>query len=255
MNAKELLEEIFSKKIVYDEAGKEYQLNHNIDREEGEFLSGLIEKYKPVKTIEVGCAYGISSLYICSALEKIEGANHTIIDPCQSEYYHNIGISNLKKADINFFEFFEELSEIKLPELLKDKRKYDFGFIDGDHRFEYTLLDFFYLNRLIDVGGIIVIDDTGLPAVNKMMRYILNYPAYQQIGRVRLKYTPQRQAFDTLLKGPIRLFSKLFPNKLKYEIFSPNVIRSEKKLHLDSSMIALQKVSNDDRTWDWFKEF
>jgi len=255
MTAAALLNDIFRTKTVHDANGKTYQLDHNVDTEEGKFLTGLIKKYQPKRTIEIGCAYGISSLFICSALESVEGAHHTIIDPGQSKYYQNIGIDNLKKANINFFEFFEELSELKLPELLKSGQKYDLGFIDGDHRFEYTLLDFFYLNRMIDVGGIIVIDDTGIPAVNKMMRYVLNYPAYKIVDRVPLQNTSARKTFDTIVKRPASFLTKLFPEKLKYEFFSPALIKSEQSLQLNSAMIALQKVANDDRNWDWFKDF
>lgn len=73
MNAKELLDEIFRTKLVHDAAGNEYQLGSNVDVEEGAFLTKLIQEYKPKKTIEIGCAYGISSLFICDALEKIGG--------------------------------------------------------------------------------------------------------------------------------------------------------------------------------------
>ncbi len=255
MTASELLDEIFRKQLVYDDAGNEYKLAGNVDMKEGAFLTKLIQEYKPKNTIEIGCAYGISSLFICSALEKIKNPHHTIIDAWQNESFKNIGVSNLKKAGINFFELIEGLSEIILPQLLSEGKKYDLCFIDGNHTFDHTLIDFFYLNRMIDIGGIIVIDDTGIPSVNKLIRYILNYPSYKQIGCVKYNLSAKKEIFDLIVKSPFSLLSKLLPYKLKYRVFASSVIISDKKLNLNSSMIALQKIKNDDRNWDWFKEF
>ena len=255
MNTIELLDEIFRKNIVCDAVGNEYKLESNVDMKEGQFLIKLIQEYKPKNTIEIGCAYGISSLFICSALEKLKNPHHTIIDAWQNESFKNIGVSNLKKAGINFFELIEGLSEIILPQLLSEGKKYDFCFIDGNHTFDHTLIDFFYLNRMIDVGGIIVFDDVGMPSINKLIRYILNYPAYQQIGNVKYKLSVKKEIFNWVVKRPLGLFSTLLTNKLKYQVFSSSVITSDKKLNLNTSMIALQKVKNDERNWHWFKEF
>lgn len=143
MNAKDLLNEIFSKNLVFDQAGNQHTLDSNIDQQEGAFLMKLIREHQPTKTIEIGCAYGISSLFICSELQNIPGSHHTIIDPCQTQYFNNTGLTNLRKAHIDFFDLHEEVSEIMLPRLLSEGKKYDFCFIDGDHRFEHTLIDFF----------------------------------------------------------------------------------------------------------------
>jgi predicted O-methyltransferase YrrM len=255
MKAEELLKEIFETKTVLDAEGNKYSLDSNIDEPEGEFLTTIIGKYQPQKTIEVGCAHGISSLYICSALEKMQDPHHTIVDAFQSSVFNNVGVSNLKKAGIGFFELIEDLSETALPKLLSAGNKYDLCFIDGNHTFDHTLVDFFYMNRMIDIGGIIIIDDTGMPAVNKLMRYILNYPAYKQIGGVRYNVSLQRKMFELIAIGPFRLFSKLFPGRLKYAFFAGSVMRSNKKLNLNSSMVALQKIKNDERSWNWFKDF
>lgn len=255
MTAAELLKDIFEKKLVYDDVGNKYNLDSNIDEMEGHFLTTLIQKYKPQNTIEIGCAHGISSLFICSELEKIKNPHHTIIDAWQSTYFKNVGVTNLKKADINFFELIEGLSEIVLPRLLSEGKKYDLCFIDGNHTFDHTLIDFFYLNRMIDVGGIIVLDDVGIPGVNKLVRYLLKYPSYKQIGNVPYKVSTQRGIFEIVIKSPFRLFSKLLPDNIKYEIFSSSVIASDKKLKLNSSMIALQKTKTDNRNWNWFEDF
>lgn len=255
MNANDLLKNIFEKQKVTDELGHEYELNSNLDETEGAFLQKIIRENKPKRTIEVGCAYGISSLYICSELQKETDVSHTIVDPFQSTDWKNIGINNLKKAGIDFFKLIEQPSEIALPKLLDENMKYDFAFIDGWHTFDHTLIDFFYLNRLTEIGGVIVIDDVGLPSVSKFMRYVLNYPAYEMIGNVDIDVSGKRKFFDSVFKSPFKLISKIFSTKIKNEIFASKLIKSDKKLKLQSSMVALRKVREDDRPWNWFKEF
>jgi len=70
-----------------------------------------------------------------------------------------------------------------LPELLKNSEaKFDFIFIDGWHTFDYTLIDFFYADKLLKVGGIIIIDDALHKGVEKSVKYIsTNYKFYQKL--------------------------------------------------------------------------
>ncbi len=256
MQANEVLAQILETSAVQDAQGNSYPLNSHIDKAEGDFLTTLIEKYQPKKTLEVGFAYGISALYITDALAKINGkGHHTIIDPCQSDYFKGIGIANLKRAGIDFYELHESVSEIALPRLLSEGRRFDLALIDGDHRFEYTLIDFFYLNRMMNIGGIIVFDDCQMASINKAIRYILNYPAYKVIGHVPVARTMKREFFDIVVKAPLHLFAKLLPQKLKYELLSGSVIKPDKSLQLNTSMLAIQKVAEDTRGWDWYVPF
>lgn len=255
MNAAALLNDIFTSKKVTDSQGQSYPLGSNIDIAEGMFLQQLIEKHQPKHCIEIGFAYGISSLYICSGLDKIPGATHTILDPVQSTYWKNIGVANLQRANIGYYSLLEELSEIALPRLLSEGRKFDFGFIDGNHTLDHTLVDFFYLNRMMEPGGIIVIDDAAMPAINKIIRYLLNYPCYRLLDRVETKASSKRKLFDTMVTVPFRLLSKLLPAGLKHEIFSGEVIKGNWELGLQTSMVALQKIAPDERAWNWYQPF
>lgn len=255
MNSQELLNEIFTTNKVYDQLGQEYSANSNIDEREGDFIKSIINKYNPINTIEIGCAHGVSSIFICSSIKKGNNCSHTIIDPFQSTTWKNIGVCNLQKIGCDFFELIEKPSEIALPELLSLGKKYDLGLIDGWHTFDHTLIDFFYLNKLIDIGGIIIIDDVGLPSVNKFMRYISNYPCYRIIGQVDVKKSKKREFYNSITNLPFRLFAKLFSKRLKNNYFSSKILKSDKELNLKSSMIALIKVQEDERNWNWFQEF
>lgn len=257
METNNYINELFEKKLVYDKTGKSYPLHSGITKEEGAFISKTIKDYQLTSTIEIGCAYGISSLYICAASSEFDNSSHTIIDAFQSEW-HNIGILNLERAGFTSFELIEQLSEIALPRLLEQNSKFDFGFIDGWHTFDHALMDFFYLNRMIDVGGVIVFHDVEMPSINKLIRYILNYESYEIIGRVRspeTKKTFNRRVKEMFLSAPLIILSKLIPKKNIYELFSGKIILSDEKLKLDSTMIAIRKVKADKRDWRWFKDF
>jgi len=55
-------------------------------------------------------------------------------------------------------------------------------FIDGMHLFDYTLLDFFYADLMLEVNGLIVIDDIKHPSVLKCIDYInTNYKHYKLV--------------------------------------------------------------------------
>lgn len=250
------IDEIFKTNKVLDAYGNEHVLGANIDQNEGVFLYNLIKEKHAGKTLEVGCAMGVSSLYICAALDDVEKASHTIIDPMQTSDWKSIGITQLEEAGVDYYHLIEEPSEFVLPRLAQNGEKFDFCFIDGWHTFDHTLIDFFYIDRMLDVGGIVAIDDVSFPGIKKLMRYLVNYPNYQIIGNV--PSDSSRGLKGCLYNGIVNSFrplSKAFPVKMRYRIFSDNIIRPEKKLQLNASMIALQKTGPDIRRWDWYVDF
>jgi hypothetical protein len=71
-------------------------------------------------------------------------------------------------------EHHAELSEIALPRFLQEGRGFDFGFVDGNHRFDGVFLDLFYLGRLIRGGGVVFLDDYNLPGIKKAVAHFVN---------------------------------------------------------------------------------
>lgn len=251
-----VLQEIRDTAEVQDESGKRYKLHSEISPEEGELIHSLITQHQFANTLEIGCAFGISSLYICDALSRQTSPHHTILDPMQSVGWHGIGMNNLKRAGFHFFELIEKPSEIALPMLLAEGKKFQFALIDGWHTFDHTLLDFFYVNRLLEEGGIVVIDDVHMPAVTKVARYIVNYPNYKLLtptsnAKSSYGYSTKRRMVD----GAIRFLTKMLPRSYVDEVFSDSWRRPDSSLIGNRSMIALQKTAPDERTWDWYAPF
>ncbi len=263
MQPSELLQTIFSQKAVKTPTGEVLPLHSSIDPAEGSFLRTLISQYQPENTLEIGCAYGLSSLYICDGLQKNkiklqqEGGNynpkHYIIDPYQKTQWQGVGIHQLQTCGIDFFHLIEKPSELALPELLAQGKQFDFVFIDGWHTLDHTLLDLFYANQLLKVGGVVVVDDVlTIKPVNKAVRYFLNYPAYQFIGKAPYKHSLKRQVYYTVTEF-FALLTYLIP--LRKKIFNPYWLQSDRNLQVDSPMVAMEKIATDQRSWNWYEEF
>lgn len=251
------VKELFEKKIVQDEALNEIPLHSGVSEKDGEFLQKIITENKFKNTIEVGCAYGISSLYICAATAQYANSSHTIVDAFQTEW-KNIGILNLKRAGFTSFELIEKLSEIALPQLLEKNKKYDFAFIDGWHTFDHVMIDFFYINRMLEVGGVITFHDLDMPSQKKLFRYILNYPCYTFLDSVKEESTSKtvnvriKEVFFVL---PLKLFSKIVPKRNRYEMLAGELLKSDAELGLNGTVFAIRKTKEDKRDWRWFENF
>jgi predicted O-methyltransferase YrrM len=242
-----IIDQIFSTQSVQSKDGISYPLRGNIDFNEGLFIHNLISADESInRTLEVGCGHGISSLFICDALKNKVDKKHLIIDPNQDTNYNGIGISNLEKAGVSFFNFIPEKSEFALPKLAQTSPgEFDLIFIDGLHSFDQVLLDFYYANILVRTGGIIIFDDCSFYSISKAIVYILGYPAYKFHSQVKETSSKKR------LLG---LFFNSLPDCVKKYIFPLKLNNFSNRFRF-SSMIALIKVGEDVRCNQWFTEF
>jgi predicted O-methyltransferase YrrM len=243
------IEKIYDAGFVTGRSGKAHKLHSAIDREEGKFITSLIENDPAIKhTLEIGCAYGLSSLYICSALSGRSGAQHTIIDPFQNTDWDGVGVKQLEEFGIDFFELIELRSEFALPKLLEfSEGTFDLILVDGYHTFDHTLLDCFFATRLLRIGGVLVIDDVAFPSVRRVVAFLQNYPCYEQIGSVQKN---ESKAAKRATAGVLSVFVK--PNKWA-NVISPRLYRKLFELSR-IEMIALKKIAEDERSWDWHSD-
>jgi hypothetical protein len=133
--------------------------------------------------MEIGLAYGLSTLCICEALAKVGGRRHIAIDAFQSTIWNGIGIHNVHAAGFsNLIELREELSQDALPRLFAEGVKVDFAYIDGTHTFDQKIVDFFYVDRILNVGGVIAFDDCDWPSIHQVCRFIATNRPYRVCG-------------------------------------------------------------------------
>jgi predicted O-methyltransferase YrrM len=247
------ISEIYRTRMVRDALGNEYELNAEVDRAEGQYLLDLVSSDSSIaKTIEVGCAYGLSSLFICEGLKDRAGASHTIVDPGQGTVWHDVGISQLERFGYNFFNILRVPSELALPQLLLNQaEQFDLAFIDGWHTFDQTMLDLYYASRLVRVGGYIVTDDCNWPSVAAAIAYYANYPMFTMGG----EFSQMRENGKSIKRTVGRsLVSKIPPNIAQWIL--PTAVHG--RIYRRSrfpSMVAFKKIAPDARSWDWYEDF
>jgi cephalosporin hydroxylase len=157
------------------------------------FIRSLMLELKPTCTLEVGMAFGGSALAFAAThkeLGRLPTEQHTAIDPAQSAYWDDAGRINLEEAGLDgFVEVIEAYSSVALPKLVEEKRIYGLAYIDGSHQFEDVLLDFFYIHQMLEIGGVMLFDDSTDSQVAKVLRFIeTNYSEiYRSISLARFK--------------------------------------------------------------------
>ncbi len=170
------IEELYAKGIALGEDGTTHQiLPMSVTPDRGVFLRDVCKAEGAKSALEIGLAYGMSTLLIQESLLE-NGADlgsHTVIDPHQHSTFHGAGLRALKEAGVEpFIEFHENYSELVLPRLLSEGRVFDFVFIDGLHRFDQVFVDLFYAHRLLKPSGMVVLDDGFADSVHFACRYV-----------------------------------------------------------------------------------
>lgn len=245
-----ILRELIETGRAVSAAGRAVEIHSGISPAEGAVLQELVRAVKPTKSLEVGLAYGMSALYICDALELTADTRHTIIDPNQHDgpwghAWDDIGLYNLKRAGYEeIIEFLALPSHTALPGLESEHRTIDFAFVDGWHTFDFTLVDFFYIDRMLRVGGIVVFDDANWPSVRKVCRYIVTNRAYSVVPTAAGPPTSWRRR---LLGGVL--------GYLPRALLKPEVVESDAMLGLHGSMIAFRKDADDRRSFSFHRPF
>ena len=157
---------------------------------EGYHLYSLIKDNKFENILEIGFAYGISALFICEALKENGSGKLISVDPYQSTQWKNIAVKHLRQSlgeagFSKYSELMEEPSYSAMPKILNRKsgaNSMDLIFIDGMHLFDYTLVDLFYADLLLRVGGVVVLDDIRHKGVKQSYEYILkNYSHWKLV--------------------------------------------------------------------------
>jgi predicted O-methyltransferase YrrM len=148
--------------------------------EEGLALRDWVRKEHALRTLETGLGFAVSTLFICEGLlANGPDVRHVAVDPYQFSglpshrtTYAGVGLQTLEEAGVrDLVEFYAEGSEIVLPQLLAEGRRFDLAFLDGNHRFEGVFLDLIYSGRLLKEGGIVFVDDTQLPGVRRAVDF------------------------------------------------------------------------------------
>jgi predicted O-methyltransferase YrrM len=146
---------------------------------EGMTLYSLCVADNVTSTLEVGLAYGFSTVFLLAALARNGGGTHTAIDPLQDTDWSGIGHTTARRlaaaaTDLgsDSFVLVPERSEPALIDLERAGRSFGLTFIDGYHRFDDVLVDFTLSARMCPVGGMIVLHDMWLESIQAVSSFL-----------------------------------------------------------------------------------
>jgi predicted O-methyltransferase YrrM len=196
-----LLDRLYRDGRILGDDGVEHEIMPvGVTRARGEFIASLCRSERPAATLEVGMAWGLSTLFILDTLIGLGNARpgcHVVMDPYQETTYHNAALRTLRDMELaDLVEFHAEPSGMVLPRLIGEGRSFDFIFIDGDHRFDGVFTDFFFAHQLLRPGGLIVFDDPEFDGVYLTCRFAESNYGYMpeaEFPRRRRKFAPRWQ--------------------------------------------------------------
>ena len=140
-------------------------------------LYNLVVQQQPQRTLEIGLAFGASSVVIASA--KPPGNLHVALDPYQY-VYNNAGLEEVRKAGCRI-EHIAELSEHYLPQAHARGDRFDLVFVDGAHDIGHVVHDVFWSDQLLNPNGVIVLHDGLLIGSMAAAAYLIKEKGYSVI--------------------------------------------------------------------------
>jgi predicted O-methyltransferase YrrM len=233
-----LLEEIHGGKVA---------AHSFIPRDECELIYESIQSCGATRAVETGMAFGVSSLCVADALSRNAPSFELIsIDPVQTTDWQSAGVHLLARAGLAV-TLLEEPSQLALPRLAAAGERFGFGFIDGWHTFDHTLIDFFYIDMMLANGGIIVLDDVGYPAINAAVRFILANRSYELVKALTYD-VPAALLARRRLKRVLRPLARTDRDP------SPEHDRLFRGIE-QAHAVAIRKVGPDTRRFDHYERF
>lgn len=200
---------------------------------------------KPPCMIEIGCASALSTLHICRGMLEASGASEGcvhVIDPKQTTHWKNIGRRNIMRAELDEHVHFHEIAAHEaLPTMVRQLQSVQFAFIDGWHMLDYIMVEAFYIDFMLDVGGVIAIHGLWMPGLQQFASFWMTNRGYEPV---------------TIIDGAITTepVNSENPNTGDAAKWTPH-FREHIAPFIDESILFLRKTSKDDRAWDAYEDF
>lgn len=243
-----IIENIFLTKQTNDLYDNRLEVNDMIARTEALILYNMVVKAKAKTTIEVGLAHGVSALAFCQAHNDMgnKDAVHFAVDPNQFTSYKGAALAAIRKAGFeSILKIMEGPSHLEIPSLVKQDIKVDCAFIDGWHTFDYTLIDFFLIDKMLKPGGYVAFHDVYGSAKQKVINFILTHRKYAIAeDLMQFEREPKSRTLKFFLwriyKDPRLLFSWYH---WKYQLKN------------SAGLLVLKKIADFEPRYDFFKNF
>ncbi len=189
---------------------------------QGNFLRLLVELVTTDSlTLETGS--GLST--ICLA---IIGAKHICVSPSPKEHDRIRQYCAEHQISTERIRFIQMKSKAALPSLDTGGRKLDFALIDGAHAFPEPIVDYYYINERLRVGGILAIDDLDIFGVGILHKFLITERNYELVKIDELKTGIYRKVGDA--GYPVDWLSQRFNRRYPDLSYLPFQARVREKL-------------------------
>lgn len=132
--------------------------------QQGRLLYDHIIRTRATRTMELGFAHGVGTIWIAGAVAALGGGTHVAVDVLDARRRDPDAESLVKAAGLDgIVELnFDPVSytwHLKRNLSVYVEEPFDFVFIDGAHTWDTDGFTFFLVDRLLKVGGWVLFDD------------------------------------------------------------------------------------------------
>jgi predicted O-methyltransferase YrrM len=175
---------------------------------EGDLIAESLRDIGALSCLEIGFHTGSSALYMLHEVAP-RGGRVTSIEPNLAGTTGRglIAASGFAAAH----DIIEGPSQAVLPELWRQKRSFDFVFVDGWKSFDAMAVDIYFIARLLRVGGMAIFDDYQMPSVRKAVRLLETHYLFGRRSIPTRTSRPLRQRIYLAILGrsPYPPFARL----------------------------------------------
>jgi predicted O-methyltransferase YrrM len=152
---------------------------------QGAMINKLMRTHSTERSLEIGFAFGFSTIWMLDALRSQNNSLHVAIDPFEKRDWGGIGLYQVQRlAYETRFNWKNDDSIHALSDLIRETAKFDFIYIDGNHRFDAAIVDFYLSDRILKPGGLIVFDDMWMPSIQTAVSFVLNNRDYEPVPQL-----------------------------------------------------------------------
>ena len=190
-----------------------YTSGTSVSLNEALVISAIVYGFKLSLTLEIGLASAGSCAAILAAKNYFGCLDlHVAIDPYQKTHSDGKGLEMLESMGyIDQVRWIENSSESYLPKAIESEKKFDFILIDGGHGLGQSMIDAYFADRILRVGGFLAIDDIYIKSTCNSIKFLTDECGYDVIDcRTNLLNVPR------LIKHSFRLgfgYAKMMVSK------------------------------------------
>jgi hypothetical protein len=162
-------------RTIKTQDGKEIPLpSYAVTLEQAELFYYLVTEMKPILSIETGFNMGLTASVITLA-HMVNGLNggHIPIQEQAKQVEHGVGFYTMERLGLTGYQIMEHEPALVLPQVYLQKLNDGLKFVlfSSSDDFEEQMMEYFYINRLLNEGGVMAIN-LASPARRQLLDYI-----------------------------------------------------------------------------------